>query len=266
MCGPQCSMLFNAAMTMANGGTIGQMLTGVAIALIPIPDFGGAIASVLPLGELTGQAIGSALQGGILSVAQGGKFADGAKGGLIGFGLAKGISWANNKMASWAKGKQGGADVKTKDKVEYYEKNGDLLDPETNSALKSEAVKQAKEFKGLVNRAKAGDESALTRLEGVDLDKASIDADNALTAAESLKSDSFRTMGVQNSRADGAVAGVARPFQKQIFVSKTLVSQALNSGAQRHMLLHEVLHLSHPKFFYNNSNHDTVYKYQRALE
>ncbi len=239
-----------------------------------VPDVGGALTGGLAgaIGATAAQAIGSALQGGILSVAQGGKFADGAKGGLIGFGLAKGINWANNKMASWAKGKQGGADVKADvgsddDSVEVFDQkeHGDLLDDESTIQLRREGVAQAKELKQLVADAKAGDSSALAKLDGIDLDLADPEANNALKTAEQLGGKiSLHKMGVK----DGNVAGYAKGTGfggGRIYVSKTLVNQALTGGSQRHMLLHEVLHLSSPHLMLE-SNHDRVYQYQGALE
>ncbi|MCK9506518.1 MAG: RHS repeat-associated core domain-containing protein [Porticoccaceae bacterium] len=75
----------NAAITAANGGTLGQIMTDLAIGGVAfgIPGMGDGLA-----GQLNGvikNELGSVmLMGGIISKAQGGKFIDGVKGAAIG--------------------------------------------------------------------------------------------------------------------------------------------------------------------------------------
>ncbi|MCK9506777.1 MAG: DUF2974 domain-containing protein, partial [Porticoccaceae bacterium] len=82
-----CAMIFNAAMADANGGTIGQVLSGAAIGWVT----GGITQGLTDLLGGTWQAQLGAMMfmGGITAKAQGGKFADGVKGGAISFGLVR---------------------------------------------------------------------------------------------------------------------------------------------------------------------------------
>ena len=101
-------MLFNAAMTMANGGTIGQVLKGAAIGAVVgaignglgnmIGDAAGIVGNVVKLAESNARAFvalsaGQMIAGGLYAKASGGKFADGVKGAAIAMGL-KGIGKA----------------------------------------------------------------------------------------------------------------------------------------------------------------------------
>ena len=97
---------FSAAMTLANGGTIGQVLKGAAIAAVGAgtPGTGGLIGGAV--GKIVKNGYAAALiTSGILSKAQGGKFLDGVKGAAV----AMGMQMAASKIVSWAQGKQGGA-------------------------------------------------------------------------------------------------------------------------------------------------------------
>ncbi|MCK9506623.1 MAG: hypothetical protein M0Q95_20900, partial [Porticoccaceae bacterium] len=107
---PYCAVAFNAAMTDANGGTIGQVLTGVAIGFIAsgIPGnesgsfwdggLGARIASGLG-GGAPGNIGASLFIGGSIAKAQGGKFIDGVKGAAVTMGIAYGVSRIMNSVS-----------------------------------------------------------------------------------------------------------------------------------------------------------------------
>jgi hypothetical protein len=92
ICGPMAGVCWatfgkvmmglNAAITLANGGTMGQVFQGAAIGLIA-NQIGGGLTQAFGDG-LGAQAGISLFMGGMMSKAQGGKFADGVKGAAIG--------------------------------------------------------------------------------------------------------------------------------------------------------------------------------------
>lgn len=99
-----CSMVFNAAMADANGGTIAQILKGAAVGMATagIPGVDGALGQGLTggLGTAINSRVAAAmLVGGAMAKAQGGKFIDGVKGAAIGIaagGIATGLRNAYN--------------------------------------------------------------------------------------------------------------------------------------------------------------------------
>jgi RHS repeat-associated protein len=101
-CQAWCSMAFNAAMTKANGGTIGDVLKGAAIGLIssglPGAKQLGGLAGFIN-GTIDNEIISVMLTSGIMAKAQGGKFIDGVKGVAI----AMAGSYIGNKIKGFFK-------------------------------------------------------------------------------------------------------------------------------------------------------------------
>jgi len=93
----------NAAVTVANGGTLGDALVGVAVGIVSgelAGALGGAIGGAIGKGAVAatiGNFTGSALVSGISAKASGGKFIDGVKGAAI--GLA--VGFVVNKIGNW---------------------------------------------------------------------------------------------------------------------------------------------------------------------
>src|SRR5690606_2834400 len=96
----QGMMALSAAITAANGGTIGQVFTGLAIGAITsgVPGGGGFWEAGLTgeiakaFGDTLQASVGAAMfMGGAISKAQGGKFIDGVKGAAIGMGISYGV-------------------------------------------------------------------------------------------------------------------------------------------------------------------------------
>jgi len=97
----------NAAITLANGGTIGQVLQGAAIGMIA-GQLSGGMTQIF--GDGVGAQAGIAMfMGGAMSKAQGGKFIDGVKGAAIGMGISYGIS--RIAMAAEGKAASGGGEI-----------------------------------------------------------------------------------------------------------------------------------------------------------
>ena len=89
-CQGWCSMAFSAAMTDANGGTIGQMFTGAAIGFVMhgLPGGGGGMVGAITKNMSAMARTGvNLVAGGVSAKAQGGKFIDGVKGAAVGMGL-----------------------------------------------------------------------------------------------------------------------------------------------------------------------------------
>ena len=111
----------NAAVTLANGGTIGDVLKGAAIGAISA-RLGNLVAS--PFHGLNGEyfKLGDALGAGIASKASGQKFIDGIKG----YAIAQGVRTAINKVSNWVqsvgekKAEDGGQDIKNSDNRDQW--------------------------------------------------------------------------------------------------------------------------------------------------
>ncbi|MCZ6804228.1 MAG: SpvB/TcaC N-terminal domain-containing protein [Proteobacteria bacterium] len=96
-----CALTLNAAMTIANGGTIGQVLTGVAVGMVTQgigSKIGSGIGTVFNVAAKSAAATASAVAGqaiasGIVAKAQGMKFIDGVKGALAGAAAASAVNW-----------------------------------------------------------------------------------------------------------------------------------------------------------------------------
>ncbi|WP_344939298.1 RHS repeat-associated core domain-containing protein, partial [Zhongshania borealis] len=105
-CQAWCAMAFNAAMTDANGGTIGQVLTGAAIGMITngVPGVDGMVGGgvVGALSENIGNMAASMLVAGTVSKAQGGKFIDGAKWAGIGSAIGTAAGGIRNAVNAGA--------------------------------------------------------------------------------------------------------------------------------------------------------------------
>ena len=111
-CQGWCSMVFNAAMSAANGGSLGDILTGAAVAFVAsgIGDaiaggIGNAVGAVTETAMKVVNAAGQMLSGGIASKAMGGKFIDGMKGAAIGMGLMAAADKLVGAMNSAGEGK-----------------------------------------------------------------------------------------------------------------------------------------------------------------
>lgn len=106
-CQVWCSMLFNAAMSAAHGGSFSSILKGAAIGAVVgqlgfevgglLNDAANAAMGTLAVVYKSALAGGTMIASGIAAKAQGGKFIDGVKGAAIGLGIASAV----NKAAGW---------------------------------------------------------------------------------------------------------------------------------------------------------------------
>ncbi|WP_233208845.1 hypothetical protein [Zhongshania marina] len=128
-------MGLNAAITLANGGTIDQALTGIAVGLVTsgVPGLDGMIGGGLT--GVVGDAIGSnfaaaMFMGGVVAKASGQKFIDGVKGAAVGAAIGYGISRILSAVAPPAEA------------VTVSESNGGQLDSKTYTEEQWELAKQ----------------------------------------------------------------------------------------------------------------------------
>jgi hypothetical protein len=120
-----CAMALNAAVSLANGASVGSVLKGLAVAYVTAGIANGVASS---FASTAGQLASRAVVSGVVAKAQGGKFVDGVKGFAAGVAVGAAVGAA----VKWAMGGESKAlqevDGNGSDDSDSFKKNEELSD------------------------------------------------------------------------------------------------------------------------------------------
>jgi RHS repeat-associated protein len=226
----QAMALLNAAVNLANGVPVGQVLKGLAVAYVTsgMPGVGGGGWVSGAATKLTGHAlVGAAVGAGVNAKAMGGKFIDGVKGFAVGAAITGALGWAYDQFT---KPNVANLNIPQPDiDTEYRESDGPI-----DNVGEAESFEAAKDRKDSMNKSqdnvKESAQKATLNLEKAQIKVMARPINKALSKISGAPEKALN--GITKYTTDAALSDFGRPILESMQIEVQTKIQPAKSQSE----------------------------------